>query len=214
MNKIKLIYDVVKAMREKDEFKGTIKVRGTCESVECIRFENEFEKNTVTGLTRAKITTVLDHDGKLVRHESSTELSGGFNHHCCGHHHHMHRLHAERCCGGIKGRLTKLAFILNAINNMRVEEQSDKSLVVTLNLSDIPEDLKADLHARMAGRHHGGQCMMKGVTSVENVKVDLTLWINKNSEVDKVLLAASGRVTKESGETKGADLNAELNLNW
>lgn len=214
MNKIKLMYDVVKAMRSKDEFKGTVKVRGTCDSVEVLQFENEFQKNLTTGQTRAKITTVLDHDGKQVRHESSTELNGCFPQHGCGHHQHFHRLHSEHCRCGARGKLTKMAFILNAINNMKVEEQADKAVVVTLNLSEVPEDLKAEIHARMAEKHQGKECLMKGVTAVENLKADLTVWISKNSEVERVLLAASGKLIKENNEAKAADLNAEIKLDW
>ncbi|NPV91115.1 MAG: hypothetical protein HPY50_10130 [Firmicutes bacterium] len=215
MNKIKLLYDVVKAMRDKNEFQGVVKARGTCDSVEVMRFENEFQKNLATGLTKARINTVLDHDGKQVKHESSTEIYGCFPDHCGGHHRRFHRFHSEhhRCCGG-RAKLTKLAFILNALNNLKVEEQADKSVVLTLNLTEIPEDLKAEIHARMAEKHHREMCCLKGVTAVENPQAALTVWLTKNSEVERVILTASAKLVKEGGETKAAELSAEIKLNW
>ena len=114
MNKIKLMYDVVKTLKEKEVLKGSVKAEARKNEVKVFRLEKEFEKNTLSGQVKSKISTELDYEGKTVKHESSTE----FNlQDCCREKHHgfirsMHGQHRHqdyngKCCG-IKGKLSKI----------------------------------------------------------------------------------------------------------
>lgn len=75
MNKIKVLYDVVKVMRDKDAYNGVIEAAVSKDEVQVFRFNNEFSKDLAAGWTKARITTVIDHNGKQIKHESTTECN-------------------------------------------------------------------------------------------------------------------------------------------
>lgn len=64
MNKIKVLYDVFKTMKEKEVFKGKLKFEATKGEVKVLSFSNEFETNTKNGETKAAINVDFDAEGK------------------------------------------------------------------------------------------------------------------------------------------------------
>lgn len=249
MNKIKLLYDVVMTMKDKESCKGVLKAEATKDKAKIFSADNEFER--ANGRTKTKIRTEVDCDGKKVKHESTTEFDGkdggdmhcGFMrhmHHAHGHFgfgakdggdmhgNHMHHAHGHfhghfgndqrMGHGGLKGRLTGLAFILNLFNNLQVDEQEDKSAILTLDFNEIPEDLKKSFHERFnregAADNQGHQKFMKELHSMESVNVILKIWINKDNEVEKVALTAAGKQKDENNVEHEMNMNAELSLAW
>ncbi|MFZ5967744.1 MAG: hypothetical protein ACOYVK_11310 [Bacillota bacterium] len=222
MNKIKLLYDVVKTMKEKDVFIGDVKAEVRKDNAKVFGLEKEFEKNTANGQVKVKLHTEVDHDGKKVKHESSTEFN---MQDCCGPKHHgfmkymHHHHHGEKCCGG-KGKLAKAAFLLKVLNDMKVEEQGDEGTLLSIHINEIPEDLKKTIHEKMEYKHkmmkdqEQSCCCIKELCTVENVDVNITIQINKNSEVEKVRASVNGKLKDESNEIHEIDLDAELNLTW
>ena len=91
MNKLKLMYDVVTTMKDKEVFNGTLQLTGNHGGVKVVDFWNEFEKNTATGQVKTKIRAELNHDGKQVKHESCTE----FTNPCCDHKFHSFEMHCH-----------------------------------------------------------------------------------------------------------------------
>lgn len=53
MNKIKVLYDVFKTMKEKEVFKGSVKLEATKGDVKVLSFSNEFETDTKSGETKS-----------------------------------------------------------------------------------------------------------------------------------------------------------------
>ncbi len=223
MNKIKVLYDVAKVMREKDAFNGVIEVKASKDDVEIFYLNNEFSKDMAGGLTKAKITTVVDHDGKQLRHESTTEFShqkhneegpwGCHNHrHFPMHkdHDHFHMHHAGMRGCGLKGRLDHLLAVLNALNNVKIMEQEDKSLLLSLDLTDIPDDLKQNIQQRVMERHHD-HFGMKGFRSIE--KGNLECRINKNNEVESIKLNLDGKLC-ENDEDHAVVCAAAVSFAW
>lgn len=215
MNKLKLLYDVIMTMKDKELFNGNIKVEGSKGKIQVFNFNNQFEKNMAEGRIKANISLETDCAGKKVKHESSTEFNttGAFHH---GHCHHPH--HGGLKCCGIKGHLSKLAFLVSMLHSMKVEEQEDKSALMTLSFDDIPADMKALLQEKMS-RHqmnHGHCChgVLKEFSGMEMVNTRLTIRVNKNNEVEKVLLNVEGKAKDEPGATDPLNLKAELNLVW
>ena len=111
MNKIKVLYDVFKTMKEKEVFKGNVKLEAAKGDVKVLSFSNEFETNTKSGETKANINVDLDAEGKKVKHESNSE----FNIKDCPHHGfhrgmHKHKhgmnMHGMSGHGGIKVHLS------------------------------------------------------------------------------------------------------------
>lgn len=232
MSKVKLLYDVIMTMKDKDSFNGNLKVEGSKDQIKIFDMNNAFEKNMKEGRMKAKVSLETDCGGKKVKHESSTEFDTatgfhgckghGFTDHGAFHHwhgHHPHHDHPDgtKCCG-IKGKLSKLALLVSMLHNMKVEEQEDKSKLVSLNINDIPGDMKTHLQEKLQQHRmhhaHGSHGVCKEFTGMEIENTRLTIRVNKNSEVEKVLLNVEGKAKDESGAPHPLDLKAELSLAW
>jgi hypothetical protein len=222
MNNIKLLYDVFKTMKEKEVFNGTIKVDAVKGDAKVLSFSKEFSTNTVTGETKTKISSEFDCNGKKGTHESNIEFNmkdckhGKFLHHMHMHHHGMHK--SDMFCehGGIKGKLSKVTFILNILNNLQADEKDGKS-VLSLDLKEVIKEIKEikELHKNLAKEHqnsceqnmdeHHKHCaFIKEFLCSANDNATLTITINKNNEVEKIEIVAKGE----------NNLNALVNFIW
>ncbi|OAA91066.1 hypothetical protein [Clostridium ljungdahlii] len=219
MNKIKLLYDVFKTVQEKEEFNVKIKLDAAKGETKVLSLSKEFSTNTTTGECKAKINSEFDCDGKKAKHESNTE----FNMKDCGHHrfhHHIGKMghmdhHNMGCCEhrDIKGKLSKITFILNMLNNLKVEEKDEIS-ILSLNLKDIISEIRnhhKDLGETHKNFHFEGmdeqhKCcdFMKELLRSENSNADLNVYVNKNNEVEKIEVTAKGENS----------LNALVNFSW
>ena len=54
---------------------GVLTAEAQKDRVNIFTIRNEFDKNLQTGLTKAKISTEIDYEGKMVKHESNTEFT-------------------------------------------------------------------------------------------------------------------------------------------
>ena len=213
MNKIKLLYDVVKTLREKDVLRGVATGQVQKDQVRIFYAKNEFEKNLLTKHTKANITTEVDYEGKQVKHQSITEFTN-----CChdGHHHKLFKHMHSGCCGGLKQKLTKLAFVLQLLNSLKAEEQSDKSTLVTLEITELPEDIKAMLQEKMSidgsCQQHGSHCFRKELCSIEKGNFSLAMSVNKDNEIEKIVIIFEGTQRNEQDEQHALSINAELQL--
>ncbi|WP_026885823.1 hypothetical protein [Clostridium beijerinckii] len=227
MNKIKVLYDVFKTMKEKEIFKGNIKLEAAKGDVKVLSFSNEFETNTKSGETKANINVDLDAEGKKVKHDSNSE----FNIKDCPHHgfhrgmhmnNHGMNMHGVHGHSGIKGGLSKITFILNLLNNVQVEEKDEKA-IISLELKEVFKEIK-DMHKefhkgmdeekikehirqmkenddRGFHKHHK---FIKELLCSENSDAVLKIYANKNNEVEKVEISSKGENT----------VNGSLDLVW
>lgn len=221
MNKIKVLHDVFKTMKEKELFKGNIKVEAAKGGVKILSFSNEFETNTKNGETKAKLNLDLGDEGKKVKHESNSE----FNIKDCPHHkfhkgmhmhHHRHGMHGN---GGIKAKLSKITFVLNLLNNVQIEEKGEKS-IISLELKEVLKDMHKDFHKeidneemleyhkKMNDGMHEDFCkhheFIKEILCSEESDTLLKIYANKNNEIEKVEISAKGENT----------INGSLDLVW
>jgi hypothetical protein len=169
----------------------------------------------LTGQTKAKINTELDYEGKTAKHESNTEFtmphSGGYRHHEFIRH--LHPSHAAGC-GGLKGKLSKLAFALSMLTALQTEEQEGKT-IISLNAKDLPEDTKTLLHEKIsrAGvcqRHRHG--FIKEFVAIEHLDFAVNMFINKLFEVEKVVITFVGTQKDEQNVPHDLTIRAELSL--
>jgi phosphoribosylformylglycinamidine (FGAM) synthase-like enzyme len=213
MNKIKLLYDVVKTLRGKDILRGVATGQIQKDQVRVFYVKNEFEKDLLTSKTKANITTEVDYEGKQVKHQSITEFTN-----CChgGQHHKLFKHMHSGGCGGLKQKLTKLAFVLHLLNSLKAEEQSDKSTLVTLEITELPEEIKALLQEKMSSADcchgHGSQCFMKEFCSIEKGNFSLAMSVNKDNEIEKLVITFEGTQHNEQNEQHSLSINAELQL--
>jgi hypothetical protein len=235
MNKIKVLYDVVKTMKGKEIFKGTLRVDGKKAGEKFIGIVNEFEKDLTEGRVKSKLNTEFNCEGKSFKHESSTDFNMegcNFNeHHGFMKHLHQHK-HSEMKFSGPREGLNKIGFVLGVLKSIKLEEKEDKSAILKLNLMDLPEEMKEIFHEKMkkgsfnenhensefhknfgADNFKGHHDFMKELHGMTNPNVEIIVWINGYSEVEKILITAAGKINTES-EAKDIDLKAELNLAW
>jgi len=227
VNKIKLMYDVAKAMKEKEVFIGSLEVEAKKDQVEFFALKNEFEKSLVTGQVKVKINTALDCEGKQIKHESTSE----FNlQNCCGGKHHHLRKHFHShccdeesgcCCTGLKGKLSNLIYILRLIDKVKIEELENNTLALSLNIDEMPEELMKHIHGRfqhcMSNEDsHGQECCscMNDLMSTEKPIISLNMQLNQDRAIDRILVTAEGKQKDNTDQIHEINLRAELNLKW
>ncbi|HWR45145.1 hypothetical protein [Sporomusa sp.] len=217
MNKLKLMYDVVKTLRSKEVIAGVFTADVQKDQAKIFSLQNEFEKNLITCQVKAKINTELDYDGKLLKHESNSEFTLP---HFCGHSHHQgrplhHHGHAFRH-GGIKGKLTRLSLALSILNAVQAAEQENKTIVLSLNANDLPEDMKVLLREKIshADAHHPHHGLMKEFCTVDQLNFVVNVFINKNYEIEKVVATLGGSRSDEHHEQHDLNARVELSFTW
>lgn len=211
MNKIKLLYDVARVMRDKDNLSGKVKISGMKNGVEAFRFDNEFSKDLLDGTSKARITSVVDYNGKQIKHESNTEFNiyqdSGDEKQCHKRTLPFHRHHACKHRLGAKEKLDRLTAFLAALNDMKVVEQQDQSLLLSLDLQDIPEELRPG--SRHLHRHHYLHGFLPGSCSME--EGILQCRINKKYEVEDILIDIKGKL-KQDDQIHDLTLNTVINF--
>lgn len=218
MNKIKVLYDVVKVMRDKDAYNGNIEATISKDEVQVAQFSNEFTRDLASGWTKARISTVVDHNGKQIKHESTTEFNqkdenrrSAFTH--CGHlHNHIRHGQWDQKHHGLKERLDGLLVVLNALNNLKVAEQADKSVKLSLDLTGIPEELQNKIKERLEHRHHASNPNFKKIHSIKNGTLECL--INPQNEVEIIELKLDGKVSGENDEAQEVSCRAEIRFSW
>ena len=216
MNKLKLLYDVVKKLRDKDVINGVATVDVQKDHAKIFYVKNQFQKNLMTMQTTATITSEVDYEGKKVKHQSTTE----FTNQCPGtgmHHKLFKHMHHAGCeCGGIKAKLTKLAFVLGLLSNIKAEEQEDKTILVTLEISELPEDIKTLIQGKMShaeSYHNQDQCcFMREFCCIEKGKFSFAMSVDKNYEIEKIVIAFDGVQNNDQNEQHVLEIIAELQL--
>ncbi len=215
MNKLKLLYDVVKTLRDKEVINGVATVEVQKDQGRIFYVKNQFQKNLVTMQNTATITSEIDYEGKKVKHQSTTEFTNlcpgnGTRHKLFKHMHHAGK------CGGLKARLTKLAFVLGILNNIKAEEQEDKTILVTLEMTELPEDIKTVIQEKMSHAescHTQDQCcFMRELCCIEKGKFSFAMSVNKNYEIEKIVIAFDGVQQNAENEQHALDIVAELQL--
>jgi len=216
MNKLKFLYDVVKRLQAHEVINGVATVEVQKDQGKIFYVRNQFQKNLVTMQTTANITSEVDYEGKQVKHQSTTE----FINQCPGNGMHYklfrHMHHAGGKCGGIKTKLTKLAFVFDLLNSIKVEEQADKTILVTLEIAELSEDIKALLQAKRSQaeshHHHNQCCFMKELCGIEKGKLSFSMSVNENYEIEKIVVVFDGVQRHGEKEQHVLDIVAELQL--
>lgn len=221
MNKIKVLHEVFKTMKDKEVFKGNLKLEAAKGEVKILSFSNEFETNTKNGETKAKLNLDLDAEGKKVKHESNSE----FNIKNCPHHKFhrgMHMHHHGYGHGGIRAGLSKIALLLNLLSNVEIEEKEDRS-IISLDLKEVLKEIKdmhkdfhkgiddekileyhKQMHDGMDKDFHKHHKFIKDILFSEQSDTLLKIYANKNSEIEKVEISVKGENT----------IDGTLNLTW
>jgi hypothetical protein len=218
MNKLKLLYDVTRAMRNLDKIEGVLQLKVRKDQEEVFSLRNKFEKNA-TGKTKTTVFTELNLDGGHVTRESVTEFDlGGHCHHGSGflrrmfHRHHSgHGGHGEHGCCGVKGFFSKLSFAFGILSSLKVEEQENEAAVVSLNLSEIPEELKTMLQEKMQQSnclsHHGALRECQRMESLQGV---LVMTVNNDRVIETITVNLDAAALDRDSQTHALAASAEV----
>lgn len=222
LNKIKLMYDVVNAIKGKEVFIGSLEIEGKKDQTKFFALKNEFEKNLVSGQVKLKINTALDVDGNQIKHESTSEFNMKS---CCkGKHHHLRKhfhgycsnSESNCCCTGLKGRLSALAYILRLIDKVEIEELENNALALSLNIDTMPEELMKHMHGKfqhcMSNEESLVQkhclCMM----AIEEPVLAINMQLNKDRAIEKIVVTAKGKQKDKLDDIHEISFRADLNL--
>ncbi|QDR82599.1 hypothetical protein [Sporomusa termitida] len=217
MNKLKLLYAVVKTLKSKEAITGILTAEVQKDQKKIFFLHNEFEKNLATRQVKAKIATELDYDGKAVKHESNNEFTLD---RFCEHGHHPGRPfpspgHGFRH-GGFRGGLTRLSLLLSLLDALQATEQEDKSIQLTLNSADLPADLQTLLYEKLSGKHphHRHHGLMNEFATVADPRFMVSIFIDKSHEIQKAVATLSGSGTDEHRQQHALAAKVELTFVW
>lgn len=217
MNKIKFLYDVVKTMRAKDALQGVAIIEVQKDQGQIFYVKNEFQKNLLTMQTKASIHTEINYEGKEVKHQSTTEFTNHCAHHGMSHKGFKPLHHLGGRCGGIKEKLNKIGFALRLLNDIQVAEQENQTTLITLELPEIPEEIKALLQEKMhqvdSCHDHSRCCFAKELFTIETGKFSSAMTVNKEYEVQKIVITFDGIQNNAENEQHVLNIIGELQLN-
>ncbi|NVN93559.1 MAG: hypothetical protein HXX11_23585 [Desulfuromonadales bacterium] len=217
MNKIKLLYDVARTMKAKEKVDGVLTAQVHKDQVEVFSLRNDFGKNS-TGDASAKVSCELNLEGNRIKRESLTEFSTAgdcqqrgrllgklFRHH-----------HGTGECCGIKGIFSRIAIALGILSSLKSEEQENGGAVVSLNVSDLPEEMKTQLLERMNQKHayHSHCGFLAEGDALETVDGVVVLTVNKAREIEKLTVNLDGRMQNAASESHLLSAHAEVQFAW
>lgn len=152
MNKLTVLYSLIKNIKEAESCKGTLEAEG---------FLDQTPLGTMTAHTQCGPDNCEKHAEFKFGTETLTFSRSGKNKdggQCCeGHHPHPH-FHGG-CCGP-KGKLSKAMFLLKALDKLQLEESVDgtKTLILALEASDLPEGMLAHMKDKCCSHHKKDSC--------------------------------------------------------
>jgi hypothetical protein len=220
MNKLKLLYEVTRTMKNLEKIEGVLQMKVRRDQDEVFSLHNQFEKNQA-GKSKTTVSTVLNLGGAQVTRESTTEfdLSGRCSHghgmlHRMFHAHHdaHHGGRAEGRCCGIKGAFSRLSLAFGILSSIEVEEKDNGAAQITLDLNDAPEELKAALQEKLQHKHdclsqHG---FLREGHQVESLTGALVVRVNKERAIENISVELGGTERDEDQTTHSMAALAEV----
>ena len=204
MNKMKILYDVVKAFKNKEVISGVFTADVKKDETSIFTMTSQFAKNVLTGQRKATINTQLDYDGKTLHSAGDTKFSGHEGH---GFHHGMgHRMGpgmGGRGCT-MREKFGRLTFMLGVLNALEVTEDQDNTLVLTLNSVNLPDEAKAIVQERLrhGGCRHSGHGFIHEFSGLTELDFTLSVVIDESCNIKKAAGSVSGiRKDDQQGHT-------------
>lgn len=208
MNKLELLYNVVKNVKCEEGISAVANVHAFNSSKELVNMKNEFSKNRETGIFKAKLSGNVDIEG----------FSGTINENIEVNMKELHENYHGKCEGKKHGKnpmkkLSKAAFMLKALNEMNLIEEDGFS-VLELNLNEMKKEINEikEKHAKcerkelntldindqmkkifeiMALKHK----IKKQIICANYEKMILRAYIDKDFKVKKLVIEGAGEQT-------------------
>ena len=191
MNKLKLLYDVARTMKNLEKIDGVLQVNVRRDQDEVFSLRKKFEIDEAMR-NRIEEAPGPDLDGGHGMRGRDAEF--GFpGHWGPGHamaHRMFHRHHDARGGRGIKGAFTRLSFLFGILGSLKIEEKENGTAVVSLNLSEIPEDLSAMLLEKIqsGNGHFQHRGFLRKLRQVEKLDGILVMTVTKDRAVEAITI--------------------------
>lgn len=210
MNKIKLLYDVTRTMKNLEKIDGLLQLKVSKDQKELFQLRNKFEKNE-GGMT---VSSVLNLDRGQVTRESTTEFDfAGRCQHGPGMLRRMFhgRRDEERCCG-IKAMFGKLSLAFGILNSLEVEEKEEGKASLSLDLAQAPEELRRALQEKLQYKNdclsrHG---FLRECHQVQSLTGVLAVTINKDRVIETMTVDLNSTGLDENKEAHTMAAAAEV----
>lgn len=220
MKKVKLLYDVARTMKNMAKVDGviTVDVRKDQETIFSLR--NKFEKDEA-GKVKAHVSSKMNMNGEDLTRESTTEFThtGDCHHGPCMmgkffHGHHGH--HGSAGSHGIKGVFQRISMALGILSSLKVDAQPDGAAVLSLNLSEVPDEVKTLLREKMQQKHarHPDFGCMQGCGNLELLNGLVVVTVNEKHAIDKVTVNLDGRAQDAESKEHALAATAEVQFAW
>ena len=217
MKKIKLLYDVVRTMKNMEKIDGVITVGVQKDQEAVFSLQNKFAKDQA-GKVKANVTSKMNLNGEDLTRESTTEftLKGDCQHGPCMMSKFFHRHHGTTGPHGIKGVFHRISVALGLLSSLMVEDQPNGAAVISLNLTDVPDEIKTMLWEKMQHKHasHPDCGCMQGCQNVEMLNGLVVVSVNENHTIDKVTVNFDGRAQDAESKPHVLAATAELQFAW
>lgn len=233
MNKAKLLYDVARVLKNKEKIDGVLTTFVQKDQEEVFSLRNQFAKLGEQATT--DVTCELNVEGKKVKRESHTEFSGSGP--CCHgdrlrrFFHHRHGTEGGNC---VKGFFSRISLLFGLFSALKAEEKNDGTTLLSLNIADLPEELRTEVRERLNGRcgrrdtetgaqreqqhghhgHHWHHVFADGPHSVESLDGLLLVTLNGKREIEKISLHLDGRVLNHEDESHAVTATADVQFAW
>ncbi|BCS55065.1 hypothetical protein [Geobacter sp. SVR] len=213
MNKIKLLYDVTRAMRNQKKISGVLQAQIRKDQEEIVSLRNTFETGEA-GKTRITASSELNLDNGHVTRESTTEFDfPGHDRPGCGMLHRLfQRHHGSHGCCGIRGLFGKLSLVFGILSSLKVEEKGDGAAVISLDLDELPDELSKMFLDKMQYKndclaHHG---FLKEHLKAESLNGTLVVTVNRDRIIETITINATSAARDENDARHTMAADAEV----
>jgi hypothetical protein len=213
MNKIKLLYDVTRAMRNQEKIAGVLQAQVRKDGEEIASLRNTFETGEA-GKTRITVSSEPHLDNGHVTRESTTEFDfPGHDRPGSGMLHLLFQRHrgSHGCCG-IRGLFGKLSLAFGILSSLKVEEKGDGAAVISLDLDELPDELSKMLLDKMQYKddclaQHG---LLKEHLKAESLNGTLLVAVNKDRIIETITVTATSAARDENNARHIMTADAEV----
>ncbi|MDP3478840.1 MAG: hypothetical protein Q8R88_03655 [Desulfoprunum sp.] len=215
MKKIKLLYDVARTMKNMAKIDGSITVGVQKDQETVFSLQNKFEKDEA-GKVKANVSAKMNMNGEDLTRESTTEFTLTGDHCPCTMWKSFHGRQDTAHCRGIKGVFHRISTALGILSSLKVEDQPNGAAVISLNLNDVPDEIKTMLREKMQQKHasHPDCGGMQGCQNVEMLNGLVVVTVNEKHTIDKLTVNLDGRAQDAESKAHSLAATAEVQFAW
>jgi len=217
MKKIKLLYDVARTMKSMAKIDGvaTVDVQRDEETIFSLR--NKFAKDEA-GKVTANVSSKMNMNGEDLTRESTTEfnMAKDGHHGPCMMRKAFHGHHGSAGSHGFKGVFHRISVVLGILSSMKVEDQPDGAAVISLDLNEVPDEVKSLLREKIQQKHarHPGFCSMQECRNIDMRHGLLTVTVNEKHVIEKLTVNLDGSMQDAESKAHMMAAAAELQFAW